>query len=264
MNIEILRSNISDNYFYLVSDEAGRAALIDPVDAETAIATVREGGFELEYVINTHFHHDHVGGNDAVLEAFPQANLLAGPDAERIEGDHPVDKTLKGGEELHVGGLLAKVLDTPGHTPGHISLLVEDHLFSGDTIFVGGAGNCSFGGDPGVLFRTFRGPLAELGDDVTFYPGHDYARRNLEFALEIEPDNSTARSLLASLDDEPGIFLSTLGQERGYSPFFRWDDPALRQALRTRHAEDLNTESTRSESEAEAVFRTVRALRNNW
>lgn len=264
MQTRILKSTISDNYFYLVSDEAGRAALIDPIDAPTAIEAVNADGLELEFVVNTHFHHDHVGGNDEVLDAFPQANLVAGPDADRIDGRHPIRKVLRGGDELRVGAETFDILATPGHTPGHISLLHGSSLFSGDTIFVAGAGNCRFGGDAGVLFRTFRDVLGRLDDDVTFYPGHDYARRNLEFALALEPTHGPARKKLEEIDDEPGLVVTTLGEERRYNPFLRFDDGRLDDALAARHPETLAAQRAAAQDEREAIFRAVRALRNDW
>ncbi len=265
MNVEILQSTISDNFFYLVSD-GERAALIDPVDAATALERLDRGDVELQWVVNTHFHHDHVAGDDEVLDAFEDARLVAGADAERIDVRHDVDRVLHGGDRLSVGSLQLQVFDTPGHTPGHISLLGDGHLFSGDTIFVGGAGNCRFGGDPGVLFQTYRDVLSELDDDVTFYPGHDYAKRNVEFALSLQPDHGPSGEMLARLEshDSDQIFLTTLGEERQYNPFFRWNDEELRRALRDGHSETWERERSRSSDEDEATFRTIRSLRNEW
>lgn len=265
MNVTALKSTISDNYFYLVSDRSGHAALIDPVDAPPAIAAVREAEVELDFVVNTHFHHDHTAGDDAVLDAFPHANLLAGPDADRIEVEHPIAKVLTDGDEFHIGAFAARVLEMPGHTSGHIGVLVEEHLFSGDTIFVGGVGNCLLGGDPGVLFATFRDVIAPLSDDVTFYPGHDYARRNIEFALSLEPQHGGARQMLERVErHDDRLFLTSLGEERSYNPFMRWNDPSLLDALTTRHGEALAQQRALSASDGEAVFRTLRELRNHW
>lgn len=265
MNVEILQSTVSDNFFYVIADDAGRAAVVDPVDAATAVAFVKQRGLDLQWVVNTHFHHDHVAGDDAVLDAFPDARLIAGPDASQIDVEHPFDRVLAGGDTFSIGEAEARVLDTPGHTPGHVSVLVGTHLFSGDTIFVGGAGNCRFGGDPGVLFRTFRDVLSGLGDEIRFYPGHDYSRRNIEFALSIEPEHGGAREMLERSErSESGIFLTTLGEERTYNPFFRFGDTELREALEIRHPRTLAAQREQSESDEEAVFRTVRELRNHW
>ncbi len=269
MEIEILESRVSDNYFYAVED-AGQAALIDPVDGSTAVEWVRETGAELRYLINTHFHPDHTGGNPTVLEAFPGVEWVAPQaEAERIDGQvdgEGLDGGLAAGDELEVGKNIFEILETPGHTPGHISLQYGDDLFSGDTIFVGGAGNCNFGGDPGTLFRTFRDVLSELSDDVRFYPGHDYAVRDIEFSRSIEPDNDRADEMLerAKASREDGIFLTTLGEERAYSPFFRYDDPQLRRRLADEYGSTWEQCETASRSDEETAFRTVRELRNEW
>lgn len=270
MDVHIISSDVSDNYFYLLVDPSERAVLIDPVDGKKAVRTVRQEGVRLDAVINTHFHHDHIGGNDTVLNAFGEAELIAAAgDADRIETQQPnrIDRRVVQGDHITVGETVLEVLETPGHTPGHISLTVGSHLFSGDTIFVAGAGNCNFGGDEGVLFHTFRDVLPELPDETVFYPGHDYSVRDLEFVLSIEPDNAEARELLASArsaDEEDELFLTTLGRERSYSPFFRFDDEALAQRLADEHAEVYDEQVERSQSRDEAVFRTVRELRNRW
>ncbi|MFB6350855.1 MAG: hydroxyacylglutathione hydrolase [Bradymonadaceae bacterium] len=268
MDVEIIESRVSDNYFYGLHAD-GEAALIDPVDGSGAVDWVREQGAELRYLINTHFHQDHTGGNPTVLGSFPGVELVAGEtDADKVEAqldDRTVDREVGAGDVLTLGGERLEVLDTPGHTQGHVSLVHGEHLFSGDTIFVGGAGNCSFGGDSGVLFRTFRDVLADLDDAVTFYPGHDYAMRDIEFILSIEPDNTAAEAMLQEARDFAGdLFVTTLGQEREYNPFFRYDDEELRDRLATNHDSVYETCRERSDSDEEAVFRTVRALRNEW
>lgn len=264
MQIEVLESTVSDNFFYLVHDQ-GVGVLIDPIDAKTAIAAVESTGVKLAWVVNTHFHPDHTGGNDAVFARFQDAKLCAGPDHELIGGTRSVDHVVTDGEVWTVGELAFDVLETPGHTAGHVALRAGDHLFSGDTIFVGGAGHCRFGGDPGALYRTFRDVLASLPDDIVFYPGHDYARRNIEFALSIEPDRAATRAMLARVDaHDSRPFLASLGMERAYNPFFRAHEPALREALQGGHGALFDEQRALSEDDDEATFRTVRALRNTW
>lgn len=268
MHVDILESTVSDNYFYLVSDDAGTAALIDPIDPETAIEAVRENGYDLHCVINTHFHPDHVGGDDAVFEAFPDALLIAGRvDADAILNQidrDAVDEAVGKGDVVKVGDLRMDVYDTPGHTPGHISLLLSDWLFSGDTIFVGGAGNCRFGGDSGVLYETFRDVLRTFDEELTFAPGHDYSVRNIEFALSIEPDHDVAKEMLERAKSCDGVFLTTLGEERSYNPFMRFDDEELQQALRAKAPERWSAEEENSSSAEETAFRVTRSLRNDW
>lgn len=271
MELDILASRVSDNFYYGLSN--GReAALIDPVDGSGAVDWVRESGYELRYVINTHFHRDHTGGNPTVLGAFPGADLAVSlGDADRIRGQLPegeigVDRTISGGDRLELGDATLRVYDTPGHTSGHVSLQSDDWLFSGDTVFVGGAGNCNFGGNPGQLFETFRDTVSRFDDSVTFYPGHDYAVRDLEFILSLEPENDGAQTVLERARNAPDdeLFTTTLGEERSYSPFFRWDDEQLQHRLQDEHAEVWDDCRSRARSDGETTFRTVRALRDEW
>jgi hydroxyacylglutathione hydrolase len=271
MEISVLESTVSDNYFYGLT-HGDDVALIDPVDGRRAVDWVESAGGSLTYLVNTHFHQDHIGGNPTVLEAFPSAQLVVGDtDADRVLQSCDPQNILRveAGDAIDLGATTLDVFDTPGHTPGHISLKAGDHLFSGDTIFVGGAGNCSFGGDPGQLYRTFRDVLSNFDDATTFYPGHDYAERDIEFIRAIEPDNTRAEAMLersrsAEARTDNGLFLTTLGEERSYNPFFRADESTLQEHLRSTYADTWAPCRERSDSDAEAAFRTVRMLRNDW
>jgi hydroxyacylglutathione hydrolase len=274
MQIDVLKSQVSDNYFYAVYDDEGRCLLIDPIDADQAIEHVRSNGLSLTTIINTHFHHDHVGGNPSVCRAFPQATLIAGAtdgpiiDAMMADAHGPRVARLVGqGDTIGWGSLEAKVLDLPGHTSGHIGLLLGDHLFSGDTIFVAGAGNCRFGGDPGVLYRTFRDVLGRLPGEVVFYPGHDYGVRNAEFVLSIDPEQAEAAAMLneaLEVRDAGRLLLTTLEQEASYNPFLSCAHPRWALCLERSHAHVLQRQRELSETEEEAVFRCLRELRNHW
>jgi hydroxyacylglutathione hydrolase len=272
MEIEIFKSDVSDNFFYALTASEGQTVLIDPVDGKKAVTYLNSReDLELNYVVNTHFHHDHIDGNDFILDTFPEAGLkISQGDAAQILETQPQHEQraelIGGGDKLSNGELSLQVYDTPGHTPGHVSLLCQDALFSGDTIFVGGAGNCNFGGDPGELFETFRDVLSELGDEATFYPGHDYTRRNCEFILSLETANASAEGLLEKserkADDE--IILTKLGTEKNYNPFFRYDDDHLQALLEDEHGELFDEKQQSSYDDQEAVFRTIRALRDRW
>lgn len=261
MNVDIIKSTFSDNFFYLLyTDEGDEGILIDPIDADAALARARELGVQITTLLNTHSHPDHIGGNATVL-ANTNATLAAHKRAaSMIPG---VALLLDEGDTLTLGDDSLEVLFTPGHTSDHLSLVCGDHLFCGDTIFVGGAGNCRFGGDPRTLFATFE-RLAKLDDALLLYPGHDYAKRNLEFCLHLEPNNRRAADKLEAIKDTPAdrLVQSTLGEQKEWSPFFRTHDEALQNTLAANHPRVW--QSVDATNDAERAFVTIRALRNTW
>lgn len=255
MRVHVIASGKTDNYFYLLSAADGTdGLLIDPIDPEAALAALDEHGVTLRYVVNTHGHPDHIGGNAAVCAATGVPVYVHVGDASWLSS---YDELLAGGDTLAVGDVALDVLETPGHTPGHISLYTPGHLFCGDTIFVGGAGNCRFGGDPRTLFRTFRDVLASLPGTTTIYPGHDYARTNLAFAESLEPENAARAAKLAALEGAAGHTLATLDEERAYNPFLRTADPDFLEILRAQRPDLVG-------ADPEETFVSLRRARDSW
>jgi hydroxyacylglutathione hydrolase len=173
---------------------------------------------------------------------------------------------MRGGEVVRVGRTVELTcLDTPGHTRAHLCLYADGRdgeppaLFSGDTLFNAGAGNCLHGGDPQLLYETFSERLARLPDSARVYPGHDYLLRNLAFTLDREPSNSAAKELARRTADQTGALTPTLtmGQERQINVFLRPASPEIVSRLA------LKTESGAAPSSKE-VFLALRALRNRW
>ena len=172
---------------YLLSDEEGATAVIDPGDeAGTILETVRAGELAVEAILLTHAHFDHILAadelrretgapvyvyeTDAPALADPRRSLtvLAKGGAGPLRADH----LLKDGEELRVGRLAVSVLHTPGHTPGSCCFLCGDALFSGDTLFAGSIGRTDFpGGDDQAMAASLR-MLAALEPGIRVFPGH--------------------------------------------------------------------------------------------
>ena len=164
------------NYHYLVvCEETGEALAVDPWNADLMLATARRHGWSITQIFNTHHHHDHCAGNAQLREA-TGARVLAHVGAAPIIGD--VDIGLAGGDVIRVGrSIELECLDTPGHTMSHICLFAhadQPALFSGDTLFNAGVGNCLGGGDPAMLYETFASRISQLPDATQIYPGHEY------------------------------------------------------------------------------------------
>ena len=259
---QIWTGNRFRNFNYLiVCPENGEALAIDPLDHAKCLAAAKDKGWDITQVLNTHEHHDHIGGNQAVIEA-TGAKLLAHKNAkDSIPG---VDVGLGAGDVVKVGKTVEiEALDTPGHTMCHICLRThtdQPALICGDTLFNAGAGNCHNGGHPAELYDTFARQLNALPENTLIYPGHDYIENNLQFTLDREPDNEAARKLLEDIrnQDPNDALVSTMAVEKEINTFFRLRSESVIATLR-------ETFSDMPENpDPKTVFLKLRELRNSW
>ena len=258
----IWTGNAYRNFNYLIAcPETGEALAIDPLDHEKTLTTAKARGWHITQVLNTHEHHDHTGGNEAVVAATGAKVIAHFRAGARIKG---VDRGVKAGDVIKVGKRVElECLDTPGHTMCHICLRShtdQPALFSGDTLFNAGAGNCHNGGDPALMFATFADQLAKLPDNTLVYPGHDYIENNLKFTLSREPDNAAAQALLPRVagHDPAASAVTPLGQEKEFNTFFRLTSASVIARLRDSFP-DLPPNP-----DAKTVFIKLRELRNGW
>lgn len=250
------------NFNYLIAcPDTGEALAIDPLDHEKCLATAKAKGWQITQILNTHEHHDHTGGNAAVVAATGAKVIAHYKAASKISG---MDRGVEAGDVIKVGKTVElECLDTPGHTLCHICLRShtdQPALFTGDTLFNAGAGNVHNGGDIHALYSTFADQIARLPDNTLVYPGHDYIETNLKFTLAREPDNAAALARLPAVaaHDPATSAVTTLGDEKQFNTFMRLGSAGVIAKMRESFP-DLP-----DQPDAKTVFTKLRELRNKW
>jgi hydroxyacylglutathione hydrolase len=224
---------LSDNFGVLIHDPAtGATASIDAPEAAPVEAALQKTGWKLTDILVTHHHADHTAGIGE-LKAHHKCRVVAPRnEAQRIAH---VDETAGEGDKVKVGSLEAKVLDTPGHTLGHISYVfpADKLAFVGDTLFSIGCGRV-IEGNPEMMWQSLL-KLRALPDDTRFYCGHEYTNANIRFAKTVEPNN---KALLARADEVQKLLSAgkatipaTIGAEKAANPFLRADDAEVAKSV---------------------------------
>jgi len=196
-------------FAYLVGDqESGEALVIDPAaDTDGIIAAAEKNKVRIRYIVNTHGHCDHIGGNvdmkektgASIIVHEEDAWMLTDTPAEMLrmfgaKASPPADRVVKEGDLIQIGGITLTVIHTPGHSPGSIVLLTAGYAFTGDTLFVEAVGRTDLPGGSGeVMFDSIQRRLCTLPDETVVLPGHNYGSRPT----------------------------STIGHEKKFNPFLR-------------------------------------------
>jgi len=226
---------LSDNYAYLVVDDtSGECGVVDCAEAGKVMAEVERRKLKLIAVLPTHYHFDHVGGNEDLVRAIPGLRVYgARGERGRIPAQtHPVDD----GDTVEVGALRGRVIGIPAHTNGHIAYHFPqlNAVFTGDTLFIAGCGRI-FEGKAQTMVDSLA-KLAALPDGTQVYCGHEYTEKNLRFALTLEPSNDALKSKYewARKTRAEGKYTipSTIGEEKRINPFLRTDSAELQASLR--------------------------------
>ena len=229
---------LSDNFGYLIHDPKTKAtASIDAPEAGPIIKALEREGWTLTDILVTHHHHDHVGG---VAELKQKYNCRVVAPHDKSTKIANVDLRAANGDVIKVGGLLARVLETPGHTLDHISYVFdgEKAVFAADTLFSIGCGRVFEGTYPMMWDSLLK--LRALPDDFKLYCGHEYTASNVKFALTVEPDNAALKARAEEVTrlraaKKPTV-PTLLGEEKKANVFLRADEPSVAAKLHMKGA----------------------------
>lgn len=212
---------LSDNYGFLIRDEAsGKTACIDTPDSGAILRELESLGWDLDMILNTHWHPDHAGGN-ADLKAITGCTIVGPGEVTRIA---PLDREVNGGDTVALGETAFQVIETGGHTLGHIAYFdAADRIaFVGDTLFALGCGRL-FEGTAEQMWDSLQ-RLAALPDETTVYCAHEYTASNARFALSVDDSPALkvrADQIFAARQRHEWTVPTTIGLEKATNPFLR-------------------------------------------
>ena len=232
LNIEIIPC-LNDNYSYLLHEEKENiVAIIDPADFGTCEKRIIKKYNKLDYILNTHHHLDHVGGNQKLKDRFKSKVLGFELDKHRIPG---IDLALKEKQNFKIGSTFFEVIFIPGHTKGHIALHFKEEkvVFCGDTLFSLGCGRV-FEGTHKEMFNSLN-KLKKINPETKIYCGHEYTKKNLDFCLKYDSKNillkKKAITINSYLRNKKPTIPTILSEELKTNIFLRCNDDALKREL---------------------------------
>ena len=253
MNIEIIPC-LNDNYSYLLHDKiSNKVAIVDPSEFTVCDEIINKSYKKLDFILNTHHHYDHVGGNVELKKKYNSTVLGFEKDKNRIPA---IDEVLKDNQEFKIGLLNFTTIFIPGHTKGHIAFYFkkEKVLFTGDTLFSLGCGRV-FEGTYKQMFQSLN-KLKDLPGDTKIYCGHEYTYKNLDFCLTYNPNNSFLKKkksdIEQSLKNKKPTIPSTIDDEIKANIFLRFNDPDVKKAINLENSSDIE------------IFTKLRDLKDNF
>ena len=206
MIVEIIPC-LQDNYSYLIIDENNNACVIDPSEAKPVIDLVERKKINLKYILNTHHHYDHIGGNEELKKKYNSIVVGYKDDAERIPG---INVLVENNQVWKNDNFEAKIIHIPGHTTGHISFhfFNEKLIFTGDTLFSLGCGKI-FEGTYQEMFESLN-KIKSLPEDTKIYCGHEYTLQNSKFCIKHDPTNSNLQNKILEITEKLENALPTI------------------------------------------------------
>ena len=253
MKIEIIPC-LNDNYSYLIHDEiSNTVAIVDPSEFIPCDTIISKNYKKLDFILNTHHHYDHVGGNEELKKKYNSKVLGFENDENRIP---QIDTVLKDNQEFKIGTLNFTTIFIPGHTRGHVAFYFKKErvVFSGDTLFSLGCGRV-FEGTYKQMFQSLN-KLKNLPGETKVYCGHEYTFKNLEFCLKFNPNNDFLKKkkddIKLSLKNKKPTIPSTIADEIKANIFFRVNDPDVKKAINLENSPDIE------------IFTKLRDLKDNF
>ena len=247
-------SCLTDNYAYIINDSNSKiVGVIDPSEAKPVIAFLKKKNLKLNYILNTHHHFDHVGGNAELKKKYNAKVVGFIGDKHRIPG---IDITTEDNTNWNFGSLSVKVLHIPGHTLGHICFFFEKEkiAFTGDTLFSLGCGRIFEGNHRQMLVSLKK--IKKLPKDTKIYCGHEYTYKNAEFCMKYDSNNIDLKKKFEEIKKLRSKNLptipSSLEKELKSNIFLRCDQNDLKIKLNMKNQEDFK------------VFRKVRDLKDSF
>ncbi|NRB20249.1 MAG: hydroxyacylglutathione hydrolase [Rhodobacteraceae bacterium] len=224
---------LSDNYAFLLhAADSGLTALVDAPEAAPIRAELDKRGWQLDFVLLTHHHYDHIDGLEELRQIYQPRIVGAEADAHRLP---PLDVAVKEGTAYSLLGEDAQVIEVPGHTLGHVAFYLpqSNALFTADSLMALGCGRL-FEGSAAQMWQSL-GKLAALPSETVVYSGHEYTQSNGAFALTIEPDNPALQARVADIARARATGKATvpsvLSLELATNPFLRAGQDELKQAI---------------------------------
>ena len=247
---------LSDNYIFILEHQKRKqVAVIDPSESKPVVDRLEDLGLSLDCILNTHHHYDHTDGNLALKDRYDCKVFGFSGDSSRIPG---ITHHLSEGSEFHFGDELVEVLETPGHTTGHISFYFPRSkiAFVGDTLFVMGCGRL-FEGSPQQMHASLQKLATTLPADTTVYCAHEYTMSNAKFAITVDSGNQALADRFREIESLRSQKLktvpTTMEAELKTNPFLRCGDGDLKRCI-----------GMAGDAEEVEVFRRVRQLKDNF